>query len=384
MLLVAPLLFFSACGGGGGSGASVTSTPAAASSAARSYAYVADDFASTVTGYRIATTTGELTELGSVAARGLPEAVIVHPDGKYVYVTNTNDPGFSAYRIDPATGSLILLGVTDPPGAWPARVALDPGGNFLYLTNNYAHNADPNPPPQVPQEIATYRIDPGTGKVTLAGTLVLGRQIYNLVVPPHGDVAYVSTYASSSAPDLLSAYAIDPASGSLTFLADVPAAGSLAVHPQGRYAFVQNPGEISVYKLDPATRTLTQVGAAVSTTGTQPPFVAIHPGGKFVYVTANQTVRVYRFDVAASALIASTTFAPAGGGPHAGSFGGPGMPVAFDPSGKFAYVSSSGSILVCAIDPANGALTQVGTSAARSQYALAIATASVIDPNPMP
>ena len=105
---------------------------------------------------------------------------------------------------------------------------------------------------------------------------------------------------------------------------------------------------------------------------------------KFVYVTVDHTVRVDRFDVATGALVASTTFAPAGGGPQAGSFGGSGMPVAFDPSGKFAYVSSSGSILVCAIDPATGALTQVGTSAARSQYALAIATASVIDPNPMP
>lgn len=384
MLLLVPLLF-SACGGGGGSGASPTTTPPPASGTARSYAYVADDSASTVTGYRIATTTGDLTELGSVTARGLPEAVIVHPEGKYVYVTNTFDPGFSAYRIDPATGNLILLGVTDPPGAWPARVAVHPGGNFLYLTNNYGYDSNPSAPPQVPQEIATYRIDPGTGKVTLAGTLVIGRHIYNLVVPPHGDVAYLLTDASSTVPALLSAYALDPASGSLTLLAEVPAAGNLAAHPQGRYAFVASaPSDVSVYKLDPAARTLTQVGAAVST-GTQPWFVAVHPSGKFVYVTADQAVRIYRFDVATGALVPSTTFAPAGGGPHSGAFGGPGMPLAFDPSGKFAYVSTSGSnILTCSIDPATGALTQVGMSAARSHYALAIATVSVIDPNPTP
>lgn len=382
MLLLAPILF-SACGGGGSGASGTTTTPPAASGTARAYAYVADDFASTVTSYRVSAT-GDLTELGSVAARGLPEAVIVHPGGKYVYVTNTKDPGFSAYRIDPATGGLILLGVADPPGAWPAIVAVNPGGSFLYLTNNYAHDDVPSPPPQVPQEIATYRIDPGTGQVTLAGTLVIGRQIYNLVVPPHGDVAYLSTYASSTAPALLSAYALDPVSGSLTLLAEVSAAGNLAAHPQGRYAFVASTsGEVSVYKLDPAARTLTQVGAAVST-GTQPSFVAVHPGGNFVYVTANQTVRTYRFDVATGALVPSTTFVPAGGGPHSGAFGAPGMPLAFDPSGKFAYVSASGSILICGIDPVSGALTQVGTSAARSQYALAIATAGVVDPTPTP
>lgn len=383
MLLLAPILF-SACGGGGSGTSGTATTFPAASGTARSYAYVADDFASTVTGYRIDTTTGDLTELGPVAARGLPEAVIVHPGGKYVYVTNAKDPGFSAYRIDPGSGGLMLLGVTDPPGAWPAIVAVNPGGRFLYLTNNYAHDDNPSPPPQVPQEIATYGIDPDTGRVTLAVTLVIGRQIYHLAVPPHGDVAYLSTYASSTAPALLSAYALDPASGSLTLLAEVPAAGNLAAHPQGRYAFVASAsGDVSVYKLDPAARTLTQVGAAVST-GTQPSFVAVHPSGNFVYVTANQTVRTYRFDVGTGALVPSNTFVPASGGPHSGAFGASGMPLAFDPSGKFAYVSSSGSILICLIDPTSGALTQVGTSAARSQYALAIATAHVVDPTPTP
>jgi DNA-binding beta-propeller fold protein YncE len=134
VLLLVPLLF-TACGGGGNSGdGSVTSpgtpaasttppsgttTPPPASGIARSYAYVADAFSSSATGYRIDSTTGALTDLGSAeVGRGLPNTVMAHASGKFVYMSN--DDGVTTFRIDPATGRATLLAQTDPFGNYTA------------------------------------------------------------------------------------------------------------------------------------------------------------------------------------------------------------------------------------------------------------------------
>jgi 6-phosphogluconolactonase (cycloisomerase 2 family) len=56
------------------------------------------------------------------AGRSLPTRVIVHPSGKFAFVSN--DDGVSAFRIDPATGALTLLSMIDPSGAFQTTVAV--------------------------------------------------------------------------------------------------------------------------------------------------------------------------------------------------------------------------------------------------------------------
>src|SRR6185436_6877445 len=258
------------------------------------------------------------------------------------------------------------------------RVAVDASGRFLYLTLNYAHDFDPSPspPPQVPQEIATYDIDPDTGELTLASTLEVGKPIDRIVVPPGGNVAYVLSSIGK-----LSVYAIDPASGSLnllteTSLSETPVGGQrLGVHPGGTYAYVassSNGGrtsEVRTFKFDPATRTLSQVGAPVPS-GSDPVSVAVHPSGNFVYV-GNQLsydVWIYRIDAATGALV------PAGAPVTTDDSPSPNI-VAFDPSGKFAYVGATGNILAYSVDPLTGALSPVGTPVSRSRSLKSLAIA---------
>jgi hypothetical protein len=70
-------------------------------------------------------------------------------------------------------------------------------------------------------------------------------------------------------------------------------------------------------------------------------------------------------------------------GPSPGMFGGTrGNTVAFDASGKFAYVGGASSMLVYRVDLVTGALTPVGPPVARSQGAISVAVASVIEPTP--
>lgn len=403
LLLLTPLLL-TACSGGGGDDSGVVNGTSAGTPTTRfsngpssnspspnspstnspvvtrAYAYVAEEHTSTVSGYSVDMTTGELAELGTVYARSLPKTVTVHPDGKFVYVTNEFENGVSAYRIDPDTGALTLLGVTQHPGAnLGTNVAVDASGRFLYVTLNYALDFNPSPsaPPQVPQEIATYDIDPDTGELTLASTLEIGEHMNRIVVPPGGNVAYVLTSIGK-----LSAYAIDPASGSLTLmaetvLADTPVGGQrLGVHPGGTYAYIASSStgetsEVRTYKFDPATRTLTQVGQPVPS-GFDPVSVAAHPGGNFAYV-GNQLsydVWIYRIDVATGALIPAAAPVSTDDKPT------PNI-VVFDPSGKFAYVGGAGNIQAFSVDPLTGALTPVGTPVSRSQWLKSLAIAGI-------
>ena len=68
-----------------------------------------------------------------------PADVVVHPSGRFVYVSNRGHPSLAGFRIDPATGTLTPLPLTplpvkaswclvfDPTGRW-ALVTLQPGG----------------------------------------------------------------------------------------------------------------------------------------------------------------------------------------------------------------------------------------------------------------
>ena len=383
-LLIVPL-WLAACGGGAGTdtaGTNATLSPAAtgtpssrtttlpqATAIQHSFAYVADDFSNTVSAYSISPATGELAPVGSVTAGIYPTQVAVHPSGKFAYASNTSYQGVSAYRIDAATGALTQIGATgDDSINGTSSVAVDPGGNFLFVPNNYPSDS-PFPPPQQPQSISTWRIDADTGALILASTVVIGRVITAIEVPRNGNVAYVK----SEGPNFIAAFAIDPASGALTLIAataDGVGVGRIAAHPSGKFAYAASsagsgPGEVSTYQLDPAVGTLTRQGSPV-TTGVVPQSIAVHPDGNLAYV-ANQNsndIWIYRIDAASGALTPS-------GAPV--SAGNP-KSIAFDPSGQFAYIGMTSGIQAYSVDAATGALTAVATPVQRSRLAVSIAT----------
>jgi len=394
-------LLLAACGSGqsdsDGATAPAASAPATASTvpgtanppagAAHAYAYVAVDFSSNVIGFSIDSATGELTELGTVEARSLPVSILAHPAGRFIYVTNTWERGLSAFRVDPVTGALTFLGATDPEGAWPPQVAVERSGRFLYLTKNYGHDSVPFPPPQVPQEITTYRIDTETGGLTLAGTLVTGKYMAAIVAPAGADLVYVSSFPIGTSVSTLAAYAVDPASGALTLVAEIERVGRFDVQPDGSHAYLTrgsdppgSAGTISVFRLDAGAGTLTQVGTSLPT-GVGPSSIAVHPGGTFVYVANSDSHDIwsYRFDATTGTLVPSGP-AFVGDGQFGGSFGEDGLPMTFDPSGRFVYVSGEDGVFVFRIDPATGGLTPVGAPQPVARRALAIATLNAGQP----
>jgi 6-phosphogluconolactonase len=60
--------------------------------------------------YTVDATTGGLTPSGTIATELSPTSIVIHPSGKFAYVTNSGSNRVSMYSIDSTTGTLTLIG----------------------------------------------------------------------------------------------------------------------------------------------------------------------------------------------------------------------------------------------------------------------------------
>ena len=63
-----------------------------------------------VSAYAVNATTGVLTLISTIGAGSSPSSIVVHPSGKFVYVTNAGSNNVSMYSLDATTGNLTLIG----------------------------------------------------------------------------------------------------------------------------------------------------------------------------------------------------------------------------------------------------------------------------------
>ena len=81
----------------------------------------------------------------------------VHPNGRYVYVSNRGHHSLAIFAIDAMTGKLDPLGHEATRGEWPRNFAIDPNGRFLLAAN------------QITDTVVSFRLDAETGKLTFTG-----------------------------------------------------------------------------------------------------------------------------------------------------------------------------------------------------------------------
>jgi 6-phosphogluconolactonase (cycloisomerase 2 family) len=330
------------------------------------FAYVANAITNNISMYAINPTTGALMSQGTIAAGTWPSSTAVDPSGKFAYVANARSDDVSTYTIDAATGALTSTGAA-AAGTFPESVAVDPSGKFAYVADTVGC--------VVPGlgDVSMYTIN-ADGTLALKGTIGPGPCPSSVAVDPLGKFAYAANEGDCG--DFLvgsvSIYKINPAFDgilSLTGTIDAgacPVSVAVAPDPSGRFggfAYVVD-SEIApffngvfMYTIDPTTGNLTPIGSGRVVSGTQPRSVAVDPSGKFAYVTnsGSNNVSMYTINPINGALkpIGVGTV-PAGTSP---------VSVAVDPSGKFAYVTNSGSndISMYSIDTVTGALTLNGT-----------------------
>jgi 6-phosphogluconolactonase len=115
---------------------------------------------------------GEKGSLRSVVIRDtIPEAdremnnstaeCLVHPSGRYVYVSNRGHNSIAAFRLDVSSQKLVYLGNTSTEGKIPRGFGIDPTGQYLVVGNQNSGN------------VVTLKIDAATGKLSPTGHSVL-------------------------------------------------------------------------------------------------------------------------------------------------------------------------------------------------------------------
>ena len=82
---------------------------------------------------------------------------LVHPNGRFLYVSNRGHNSIAAYAIDAQDGGLTPLGNTSTEGKIPRGFGIDPSGQFLIVGNQHSGN------------VVTLKIEPQTGKLSSTG-----------------------------------------------------------------------------------------------------------------------------------------------------------------------------------------------------------------------
>ncbi len=130
------------------------------------FAYVCNEMLSTITAFAANPETGALTELHTLTTLPQPTPgnstaeIVVHPSGKFVYVSNRGHDSLAMYAIEQATGRLTSLGNAPTGGKTPRNFNIDPTGKWVLAAN------------QSSSTVTVHAIDQSSGKLTPTGQTV--------------------------------------------------------------------------------------------------------------------------------------------------------------------------------------------------------------------
>lgn len=127
------------------------------------FAYVCNEMLSTITAFAYDAAKGGLTELHTLSTIPQPTPgnstaeIVVHPSGKFVYVSNRGHDSLAMYAIDQATGKLTSLGNAPVGGKTPRNFNIDPTGKWVLAANQSSNT------------VTVHTVDQATGKLTPTG-----------------------------------------------------------------------------------------------------------------------------------------------------------------------------------------------------------------------
>ena len=258
-----------------------------------------------------------LIQRGSVTLPANVQEAWLHPSHKYLYVAWSNGGGsysspngvvrkgdrhgISTFRIDPASGALLLLG---KPASLPSRpifITTDIDGTHVLAASNN------------PSGLTVHRILPdgtiGT-QVPLAAALDFGIYGHQVRADPSGQTILMVTRGNGPTatkpedPGALKIFGYR--NGVLANRLSIAPAGGfgyqvrhLDFHPSGKWVFVtlERQNQLHVYarmadgtlRTSPLFAKSTVMATTKARAGQTPSSIHIHPNGKFVYVANRAT-----------------------------------------------------------------------------------------------
>ena len=130
------------------------------------FTFVNNEMTSSVTAFKYDAEKGSLTEVHTLST--LPNEVkgnstaetVVHPSGKFVYVSNRGHDSIAIFTFDESSGKLTAAGHCLTGGKTPRNFNIDPTGQFLLAAN------------QGTNDVFTFRIDSATGQLAATGSKI--------------------------------------------------------------------------------------------------------------------------------------------------------------------------------------------------------------------
>lgn len=129
------------------------------------FAYANLEISLEVMALRFDAESGEFTKVGvhstlpkGAAKEGSTAETRVHPNGRFVYVSNRGHDSIAAFRVDGETGDLTPIGHTSTGGKTPRNFNLSPDGQWLFAANQSSSN------------VVLFRVNAETGALTATGT----------------------------------------------------------------------------------------------------------------------------------------------------------------------------------------------------------------------
>lgn len=289
-----------------------------------------------------------------------PEFFLIHPSGKFLYVTNASSQfqgnptgGITVYAVDKSTGHLTKLNSRSSGGPVPCYLNFDSEGKHVVVSNYqggsvicYAINSDGSlgkqtafiqhegtgiiPDRQDKPYAHSIQIDPGN-RFALAADLGTDKMmVYRFAsdgsMTPHsppfaslkpgsgprhftfsGDARFV--YVLNELGNTITVFAWDGDKGNLTELqmigtlpqgfAEATKTAEIRIHPTGRFLYATNRGHnsIAVYSIDSKTGLLSLI-EIVDAHGNFPRYFEFDPTGRWLVVTCrfSDSISVFAID----------------------------------------------------------------------------------------
>ncbi len=329
---------------------------------------------STVKVFLVDKSSGALTSAGTAQADNAPRSVVLHPNGRYLYVSDLDANTVTVFSISKSTGALSkLFRVTadSSPGNTIKVIDLqiDPLGRILYVATHRTNNITS----AFSTAVSTLAINTQTGALTSLSSTTTSTNNWSVTPHPSGKFLYVPSYNNSN----IAVYQVDAPTGVMTgtgsiVTEDGPA--HMIFDATGRYGYcaINNANKVSAYSVDQTTGALSliesQSTGTAAAAGGNPLWLALHPSGKFLYTAnyANGNITTFIPDAATGALgVAVKTTISNGSWPGT-------TYLAIDSSGKHLYAVAgfNATTTIFSIDQVTGVLSEVGRISGGGRLAL--------------
>ena len=171
-----------------------------------------------------------------------PGQIVISPDGRFLYVTDTVANIVTPYAISPDTGlPTIQQSLVIATGKLPKKMAISPNGNYAYVVNNGSNS------------VSQYIVNRTTGalKPNSKSTIATGKEPFGIAISSNGANAYITSVTDIDG--RVSSYKISNTNGLMSSTGNYYTVdrqpSNIAISPAGDNLLVQCYGSVFLIRL---------------------------------------------------------------------------------------------------------------------------------------